>query len=179
MKRFYCTILSLIRTNIETILECCSPPEYALQIYVNTLDEINKNHYLSKVTSKMRIEHIAMYVNDLEATKDFFETYFNAKSNEGYHNVNTGFRSYFLTFEGNCRLEIMNKPDMPDGHISQKQTGFIHMAFSVGSKAEVDELTSQLKEGGYQVISGPRTTGDGYYESCIVDIEGNQIEITV
>lgn len=127
----------------------------------------------------MRIEHIAMYVNDLEKTKEFFEKYFNAKSNEVYHNKNTDFRSYFLTFDDGARLEIMNKPKMNDSEKSLVQTGFIHIAFSVGSKEKVDELTMELKKDGYNVVSGPRTTGDGYYESCIIGIEGNQIEITI
>jgi len=73
----------------------------------------------------------------------------------------------------------MNKPDMDDADKTLQRTGFIHVAFSVGSREKVDMLTAQLKEAGYEVISGPRTTGDGYYESCIVAIEGNQIEITV
>ena len=73
----------------------------------------------------------------------------------------------------------MNKPDMDDKEKSIARTGSIHIAFSVGSKEKVDELTSKLKADGYEVLSGPRTTGDGYYESCIVDLENNQIEITV
>ena len=127
----------------------------------------------------MRIEHIAMYVNDLEKAKKFFEKYFDAKSNELYHNKNTNFKSYFLTFDDGARLEIMNKPEMNDSEKNLVQTGFIHIAFSVGSKEKVDELTMELKKDGYNVISGLRTTGDGYYESCIVGIEGNQIEITI
>ena len=127
----------------------------------------------------MKIEHIAMYVNDLERSKDFFEKYFGAVSGSGYHNKNTGFRSYFLSFSDGARLEIMNKPDMNDSEKSITRTGFVHIAFSVGSKEKVDELTEKLKTDGFKVISGPRTTGDGYYESCIVDIENNQIEITV
>lgn len=127
----------------------------------------------------MKIDHVAMYVKDLEKTKTFFEKYFSATSNDGYHNKNTDFRSYFLSFENGSRLEIMNKPDMDDEEKSVARTGFIHIAFSVGSKEKVDELTSQLKADGYEVLSGPRTTGDGYYESCIVDLENNQIEITV
>lgn len=127
----------------------------------------------------MKIEHVAMYVNDLEKTKDFFISYLNAKSNDGYHNRNTDFKSYFLTFEGETRLEIMNKPDMEDIDKTLTRTGFIHIAFSVGSKEKVEKLTEQLKQDGYKVISGPRTTGDGYYESCIIGIEGNQIEITI
>ncbi len=127
----------------------------------------------------MKIEHIAMYVNDLEGTKKFFEQYMGAKSNNMYHNEKTGFKSYFLTFEDGARLEIMNKPDMDDVDKSFQRTGFIHIAFSVGSKEKVNLLTAQMKKDGYEVISGPRTTGDGYYESLIVAIEGNQIEITI
>lgn len=126
----------------------------------------------------MYIEHIAMYVNDLEKTKDFFVRYFNAKSNDGYHNKTTDFQSYFLTFDHGARLEIMKKPDMVDAEKTLTRTGYIHLAFSLGSKEAVNLLTRELKEDGYEVVSGPRTTGDGYYESCIVGIEGNLIEIT-
>ena len=126
----------------------------------------------------MRIEHIAMYVNDLEKTKEFFVKYFNAIPNEGYHNQKTDFRSYFLSFDDGARLESMNKPQMEDAGKTLTRTGYIHIAFSLGSKDAVDELTAKMKNDGYEVISGPRTTGDGYYESCIIGIEGNQIEIT-
>ena len=105
--------------------------------------------------------------------------YLGGKSNDGYHNKNTDFRSYFISFEDGARLEIMNKPGMVDIDKPLNRTGLIHIAFSVGSKEKVNELTSKLKEDGFEVVSGPRTTGDGYYESCIVGIEGNQIEITV
>ena len=126
----------------------------------------------------MRIDHVAMYVNDLEGAKSFFERYLGAATNDGYHNVKTDFRSYFLTFDDGARLEIMNRPGMDDSEKTINRTGLIHIAFSVGSKEKVDELTRQLAEDGYEVISGPRTTGDGYYESCVVCIEDNQIEIT-
>ena len=127
----------------------------------------------------MRIEHIAMYVSDLEKARAFFIQYFDAVSNDLYHNKTTGFRSYFLSFADGARLEIMNKPNMENMSKGIARTGFVHVAFSVGSKEKVDSLTAQLKADGYTVISGPRTTGDGYYESCIFDIDGNQIEITV
>ena len=127
----------------------------------------------------MHIEHIAMYVNDLEKARDFFVKYFNAISNEGYHNKTTDFRSYFLYFDDGARLEIMNKPNMIDSEKQLTKTGYIHIAFSLGSKEAVNELTDKLRNDGYNVLSGPRTTGDGYYESCIIGIEGNQIEITV
>ena len=127
----------------------------------------------------MKIEHVAMYVNDLEKTKEFFEKYFDGTPNDLYHNPKTGFRSYFISFEDGARLEIMNKPELADEPKDLKRTGFIHLSISVGSKEAVDELTARLKADGYEVISGPRTTGDGYYESSVIGIEGNQIEITV
>lgn len=127
----------------------------------------------------MKIEHIALYVNDLENARNFFIKYFNAVSNNGYHNEKTDFCSYFLTFDEGARLEIMQKPQMTDNIKDLARTGYIHMAFSVGSRENVDKLTQQLKEDGYEVLSGPRTTGDGYYESCIIGIEGNQIEISI
>ena len=127
----------------------------------------------------MKIEHVAMYVNDLEAARDFFVTYFGAEQNEGYHNPNTDFRSYFLRFQDGARLEIMTKPDLTDSGDFLNRFSYAHIAFSVGSKDAVDALTAQLKKDGYPVISGPRTTGDGYYESCILGFEGNLIEITV
>lgn len=126
----------------------------------------------------MRIEHIAMYVNDLEKAKDFFVHYFNAAANEGYHNKVTDFRSYFLSFDDGARLEIMTKPQMTAGEKALDRTGYIHIAFSLGSKQAVDELTQRLRDDGYPVASEPRMTGDGYYESCIIGIEGNQIELT-
>lgn len=127
----------------------------------------------------MKIEHIAMFVNDLEAAKEFFIKYLNAVSDDGYHDITDDFRSYFLSFEDGARLEIMNKPQMEDSDKTPNRTGFIHIAFSLGSKERVDSLTAKLKEDGYTVASGPRTTGDGYYESCVIGIEGNQIELTV
>ena len=127
----------------------------------------------------MRIEHVALYVNDLEKAKEFFVRYFQAVPNEGYYNRTTDFRSYFLTFDDGERLEIMSRPNMEDAEKSQVRTGFIHLAFSVGSKEDVNRLTKELQRDGYQVVSGPRVTGDGYYESCIAGFEGNLIEITV
>lgn len=127
----------------------------------------------------MKIEHIAMYVNDLETARAFFIQYFGASSNDGYHNEKTGFRSYFLAFDDGVRLELMSRPGMEDPGKTPARTGFIHIAFSVGDKRKVDELTARLQEDGYDVISGPRTTGDGYYESCVLGPEGNQIEITI
>lgn len=118
----------------------------------------------------MKIEHIALYVNNLEEARNFFVKYFDAKSNDGYHNFQTDFRSYFLSFDDDTRIEIMNKPEMSDCPKELTRTGYAHIAFSVGSKEKVDALTAELRADGYKVVSGPRKTGDGYYESCIVCI---------
>ena len=127
----------------------------------------------------MKIDHIALYVNDLEGAKAFFETYFQAVANDGYHNQNTDFRSYFLSFSDGSRLEIMTKPDLTDSGNLLDRFGYAHIAVSVGSREAVDALTARLKDGGYPTLSSPRVTGDGYYESCILGFEGNLIEITV
>ena len=126
----------------------------------------------------MRIEHAAIYVNDIEAEKEFFTRYFGASAGEMYHNKNTGFCSYFLSFDGGARLELMTAPGLQDMDKLPLRTGFAHLAFAVGSRREVDALTEQLRADGYAVVSGPRVTGDGYYESCVLDAEGNRIEIT-
>lgn len=125
----------------------------------------------------MVIDHIALYVKDLEKMKLFYTKYFNATVSNKYHNTNTGLQTYFLSFDNGTRLEIMNRPDMEEVSKGRNQVGYIHLAFSLGSKGKVDELTNVLCEAGYQVISQPRTTGDGYYESCVLDPEGNIIEI--
>lgn len=125
----------------------------------------------------MKINHIALYVYDLEGAKKFFCEYFNGIANEIYHNVNTGLKTYFLSFENEARLEIMTRPNI-DGNASKDfDAGYIHLAFTVGNNERVDELAKKLVEGGYKILSGPRTTGDGYYEACIEGFEGNIIEI--
>lgn len=125
----------------------------------------------------MKINHLALYVKDLEGMKAFYKKYFNATENTKYHNPKTGLETYFLTFPGEARLEIMTRPDVSESEKKDMQAGYIHLAFSAGSKQKVDDLTHQLKEDGFTVLSGPRTTGDGYYESCVLDPENNQIEI--
>jgi len=125
----------------------------------------------------VKIEHIAIYYQNLEKARDFFIKYFNATSNGGYYNPDNKFRSFFLSFESGARIEIMNKPELSD-NIEPEHYGYAHIAFGVGCADEVDALTERLREDGYSVISGPRTTGDGYYESCVLDTEGNIIEIT-
>ena len=111
--------------------------------------------------------------------RQFFIDYFDARSNEQYHNPRTGLRTYILSFtEGSTRLELMSRPDVLDADPSQPAIGYVHLSFAVGSKKGVDLLTRRLAADGYTVTSSPRTTGDGYYESSILGPEGIQIEVT-
>lgn len=129
----------------------------------------------------MKIEHIAIYTKDLERMKQFYITYFQGVSNQGYHNEKTGLCTYFVSFEGGARLELMTRPELYQKEIPNSSgyiTGYTHLAFSVGSRDAVDLLTDRLEQDGYPVVSRPRVTGDGYYESGVLDPDGNYIEIT-
>jgi len=125
----------------------------------------------------MRLAHTALFVRDLEGAREFFLRYFACAAGPLYHNPTTGFRSYFLTFSGGGRLELMARPDV-DAPPVPGCCGFDHIAVDVGSPAAVDELTARLSRDGFPVVSGPRVTGDGYYESCVLTAEGCRIEIT-
>lgn len=129
----------------------------------------------------MKIEHLAIWVKDLENMKAFYEKYFDGKAGALYHNVKKNFKSYFLSFDTGCRLELMHRPDIPvnKNEVHSEYQGIIHFAVSVGSPEKVDTLTETLGNDGYAIAGEPRTTGDGYYESVILDPEGNRIEITV
>ncbi|HYF67376.1 MAG TPA: VOC family protein [Ohtaekwangia sp.] len=129
----------------------------------------------------MRIEHIAIWTNDLERLKTFYQTYFHVSAGEKYTNPVKKFTSYFLNFESGCRLEIMQMPGInPHDQDSLKQfIGLTHFAISVGSMDRVNELTEQFRKDGIIVASEPRRTGDGYYESVVLDPDGNQLEITI
>lgn len=124
----------------------------------------------------MRIEHVAIWVEDLEIMKDFYEAYFDVQSGPLYHNEKKGFKSYFLTFDSGSRLEIMKSIDIHGRQ--QNNYGYAHIALSVGDKEKVDRLTEKLVDDGFDCLNGPRKTGDGYYESVISDPEGNLIELT-
>ena len=126
----------------------------------------------------MKIEHIAVYTRNLDALRDFYQTYFGASSNHRYQSK-SGMQSYFLTFDDGARLELMWLPSLQDGAAGAGFTGFAHLAFSVGSRDAVDYLTERIVRDGHRLISAPRTTGDGYYESCIADPDGNAVEITI
>jgi len=126
----------------------------------------------------MRIEHVAIWTKDLEKMKSFYEKFFNGIVNNKYVNEKKQFHSYFLTFETGARLELMQKPELMELEPAEYY-GITHIAFSVGSEEMVNELTDRLKKEGFQVLDGPRTTGDGYYESVVLDPEMNRLEITI
>lgn len=127
----------------------------------------------------LKIDHIAIWCRDMEKLKIFYIKYFSARPNNKYRNETKNFESYFLSFTSGCRLELMQMPAIIDNKPDpwQQYFGLTHLAISVGNEQKVDQLTEKLQNDGYQVVSPPRTTGDGYYESCILDPEGNRIEI--
>ena len=129
----------------------------------------------------MKIEHLAIWTRELERLRAFYETYFQAQSGEKYENHQKQFESYFLEFDSGARLELMCVPQVTDSKndINQPFTGIVHFAFSTGSVNGVDVLTHRLKKNGYVIADGPRRTGDGYYESVVLDPDGNRVEITV
>lgn len=127
----------------------------------------------------MRIDHIAIWTYNLEGLRNFYMHYFDASSNEVYHNHSREFRSYFISFGGDCKIEIMEMPGIPkskDNPVKQF-SGIIHFAIKLGSKAEVNELTETLRKDGFKIIGEPRTTGDGFYESVFLDPDGNRVEL--
>lgn len=127
----------------------------------------------------MKIDHIAIWTKNLEGLRSFYIRYFDASSNEIYYNHSKEYRSYFLSFDGDCRLEIMEMPIIPkskDNPIKQF-IGIIHFAIKIGSKTEVNRLTEIIRKDGFKVVGEPRTTGDGSYESIILDPDGNRVEI--
>ncbi|WP_136056024.1 VOC family protein [Microbacterium sp. K24] len=125
------------------------------------------------------IDHAALYCTDLERTRLFYETFFDGVAGDRYHNPRTGLQTYFLTFSGGARLEVMVRPELTENLLKASTVGWSHVAFSVKSIGAVDQLTTRLQDAGFSIVSGPRTTGDGYYESCVLDPDGNLVEITV
>lgn len=125
----------------------------------------------------MKIDHIAIFVKDLEASKAFYQKYFAASANGGYYNPKSGLRTYFLSFDGGARIKIMHRPDVAENSGRALSTGYAHMSFCVGSKSAVDALIEKLQSDGVSIAGFPRTTGDGYYEACVFDPDGNQVEI--
>ena len=129
----------------------------------------------------MTLEHVAIWTNNLEALKTYYIKYFHAKSNDKYTNDKNNFQSYFLSFQSGARLEIMSMPDVPPNRndtIEKQHQGIIHLAFGVDTIEEVETKAKELQNDGYAILRGPRKTGDGYYESVVLDPEGNYLEIS-
>lgn len=125
----------------------------------------------------MRIEHIGVFVYDLVGMRDFYAKYFGFIPNDSFYENARGLKTCFMRSpDGGARIELMTEPELEK---RSGQSGYAHLAISVGSKEAVIALTARLKADGYEITSGPRTTGDGYYESCVLDPEGNIVEITV
>ena len=136
----------------------------------------------------MKIEHIAIWVKDIDKVCEFYRKYFGGNIHPLYHNPTKQFTSRFVTFEDGARLEIMHRPDicqnnyvgtLTESMFHVEHLGIVHISFSVGSKEKVDLLTKEMSEDGITIVGEPRTTGDGYYESVVFDPEGNRIEITI
>jgi lactoylglutathione lyase len=129
---------------------------------------------------RVHIAHIAMWTEDLERLKAFYEMYFGARAGSKYANPVKGFASYFLSFASGAQLELMHSTTIPMAEVRPgvQRLGYIHLAMAVGSPEGVDSLTQRLQHDGYSVLDGPRWTGDGYYESVVLDPDGNRIEIT-
>lgn len=129
----------------------------------------------------MRIEHVAIWTRDLERLKRFYTKYFNCIAGNKYRNDSNDFESYFLSFDNGARLELMQMPSIPNNLNNTKiqYEGIIHIAISVGSKEKVVEITEVLRSDEYTIVSEPQTTGDGYFESCVLDSDENRVEITV
>jgi lactoylglutathione lyase len=128
----------------------------------------------------MRIEHVAVWTHDLDGLRDFYERWLGGVPGDRYERPETGYTSYFLSFDDGARLELMSRPDIPATKDSPHAqfTGLVHLAFALGSEERVDALTAELAAAGVEVLDGPRRTGDGYYESSVLDPDGNRIELT-
>lgn len=129
----------------------------------------------------MKIEHVALWVKDLEKMKEFYTRYFGAVAGTKYINSQKQFESYFLSFIDGPRLELMYMPALPSSadDVYKQFTGYTHLAISVGSDENVNSLTDRFRKDGFEIIDGPRWTGDGYFEVVILDPERNRIEITI
>lgn len=129
----------------------------------------------------MLLEHVAIWTNQLEALKEYYVKYFNGTANDKYRNSKTNFESYFLSFDSGARLELMYRPDIPgnlNDTVTKQHAGIIHLAFGVATTQEVDNKAKQLQQAGFPILSGPRRTGDGYYEFETLDPDNNRLEVT-
>ncbi len=129
----------------------------------------------------MRIHHLALWTDDLDRLAGFYERYFDARVGPPYENPAKGFASRFVAFDEGARLEVMTTSRIALARPGRgvERHGLTHLAISVGSEARVDAITERLRADGYEVASAPRATGDGFYESVVLDPDGNRVEITV
>lgn len=128
----------------------------------------------------MKLDHVAIWTNRLELIKDYYVKYFNGKVNKKYTNKETGFESYFLTFDSGSRLEIMQKPGIPENlndTVVKQYQGIIHLSFGVDTMNQVIEKSEELEKDGFRILRGPRKTGDGYFEFETLDPDNNRIEV--
>ena len=128
-----------------------------------------------------RIEHIALWTSDIERLAAFYAKYLGASVGPRYVNATKGFESRFLTFDSGARVELMKTSTLQPQRYAHgvQRMGLTHLAFSLGAESRVDELTGRLRTDGFAIEDGPRRTGDGYYESVVLDPDGNRIELTV
>jgi lactoylglutathione lyase len=129
----------------------------------------------------MIIDHVAIWTNKLEDLKNFYIKYFNGLANEKYTNREKHFESYFVTFDSGTRIELMQMPGIPENQndaAGKQYQGLIHLSFGVDSMKEVSDKALELESGGFKILSGPRRTGDGYYEFETLDPDNNRIEIS-
>jgi lactoylglutathione lyase len=128
----------------------------------------------------MKLEHIAIWTDNVELLRNYYVSFFEGQSNEMYINPKTQFQSYFISFESGARLEIMSMPNIPENTndtINAQHKGIIHIAFSVATKQEVDAKAALLQANGFELLNGPRVTGDGYYEFVTLDPDMNRLEV--
>lgn len=124
-----------------------------------------------------RLEHVALWVRDVDGVAAFYARYFGARVGERYENRRKGFQSRFLQFASGARLEIMARTDVL-ARGAAEALGFAHVAIAIGDEAAVDALAARFKADGVSLLDGPRRTGDGYYECVVLDPEGNRVEVT-
>jgi len=152
------------------------------QVYfLNSLAATQIRFETCLIIRTMTLEHVAIWTGDLEKLREYYARFFGGLANDKYTNPQKGFQSYFLTFASGARLELMQMPNVPANQndtVQRQHQGIIHLAFGVDTKAEVEAKAVELRQAGYPILSGPRQTGDGYYEFETLDPDNNRLEVT-